>query len=49
MYLQTIANSLSIITIASCFVLKVPQILNLIKLNSAAGISVLGLLLELTR
>ncbi|XP_043289889.1 solute carrier family 66 member 3 [Venturia canescens] len=48
MYLQSIANALSIITIASCFILKVPQIINLIKLKTAVGISMLSLLLELT-
>lgn len=49
MDIQTIANTLSIITIAACFILKIPQILNLLALKSATGISILGLLLELTR
>ncbi|XP_015602445.1 PQ-loop repeat-containing protein 3 [Cephus cinctus] len=48
MNLQLFADFLSIITITMCFVLKVPQIFNLINVKSAAGISILGLLLELT-
>ncbi|XP_012267202.1 solute carrier family 66 member 3 [Athalia rosae] len=48
MYLQLFADFLSIITILMCLVQKIPQIMNLIKLKSAAGISLLGLFLELT-
>lgn len=48
MYLQLFADFLSIVTILMCLVQKVPQIMNLHKLKSAAGISLLGLFLELT-
>lgn len=40
---------LSIITIAICFILKVPQIINILKVKNAQGISILGLVLELSR
>ncbi|XP_072748906.1 solute carrier family 66 member 3 [Anoplolepis gracilipes] len=46
--LQQFADLLSLITIGMCFVLKVPQILKLISVKSADGISTLGLFLELT-
>ncbi|XP_017881488.1 PQ-loop repeat-containing protein 3 [Ceratina calcarata] len=45
---QQLANFLSIITIGMCFVLKIPQILNLLCAKSADQISVVGLLLEVT-
>ncbi|XP_046628085.1 solute carrier family 66 member 3 isoform X1 [Neodiprion virginianus] len=48
MYLQLFADFLSIITILMCLVQKIPQIMNLYKLKTAAGISLLGLFLELT-
>lgn len=48
MLLQQIADLLSLITIGMCFILKIPQILNLIAVKSAHQISILGLLLELT-
>lgn len=48
-YLQAFADFLSIITIASCLILKVPQIMSLIKVKSAQGLNLMGLLLELTR
>ncbi|XP_046750757.1 solute carrier family 66 member 3 [Diprion similis] len=48
MYLQLFADFLSVITILMCLVQKIPQIMNLYKLKSAAGISLLGLALELT-
>lgn len=47
--LQLFADFLSLLTIGMCFILKVPQILNLIALKSAKGMSLLGLCLELTR
>ncbi|KAK2580518.1 hypothetical protein KPH14_006253 [Odynerus spinipes] len=46
--LKQFADLLSILTIAMCFILKIPQIFNLISLKSAKQISILGLLLELT-
>jgi solute carrier family 66, member 3 len=47
--LQMISDTLSIITISLCLILKVPQILNLYKLKSAKGMNLPGLFLELTR
>lgn len=47
--LHYIADFLSIITIAMCLVLKVPQISKLLESKSAKGISFVSLLLELTR
>ncbi|XP_077301953.1 solute carrier family 66 member 3 [Arctopsyche grandis] len=44
---QLFADSLSLITIASCLVLKVPQIMKVKELKSAAGVNLQGLLLEL--
>lgn len=49
MLLQQFADFLSLITIGMCFILKIPQILNLLTAKSADQISVVGLLLELTR
>nr|CAD7394309.1 unnamed protein product [Timema cristinae] len=46
--LLLIADILSVITILLCLVLKIPQILNVLKLKSAKGINVYGLILELT-
>ncbi|KAG8231712.1 hypothetical protein J437_LFUL018956 [Ladona fulva] len=43
-----IADILSVLTITLCLVLKVPQILNLIKVKSAKGLSMNGLMLELS-
>lgn len=48
-YLEHIANFLSIITISICFILKIPQIITILKLKSAKGINVVGLLMELAR
>ena len=48
MLLQLLADFLSLVTIGLCFVLKIPQILNLLSAKSADQISILGLLLELT-
>ncbi|KOX78293.1 PQ-loop repeat-containing protein 3 [Melipona quadrifasciata] len=48
MLLQQFADFLSLITIGMCFILKIPQILNLLTAKSANQISVVGLLLELT-
>lgn len=46
--LQAISDFLSIITIATCFILKIPQILNIIKVKNAHGINLIGLLMELS-
>ncbi|KAF7414231.1 hypothetical protein HZH68_002720 [Vespula germanica] len=46
--LEQFSDLLSIFTIAMCFILKVPQIFNLISLKSAKQISIVGLLLEIT-
>ncbi|CAK9798127.1 Solute carrier family 66 member 3 [Anthophora quadrimaculata] len=48
MVLQQLADFLSLVTIGMCFILKIPQILNLLTAKSADQISVVGLLLELT-
>lgn len=48
MELQQLADFLSLITIGMCFVLKIPQIWNLISVKSAGQMPILGLLLELT-
>ncbi|XP_043465076.1 solute carrier family 66 member 3 [Leptopilina heterotoma] len=48
MSLQHFSDLLSIFTIGMCFILKVPQILNLMALKSAKGMSIIGLCLELT-
>ncbi|KYM98052.1 PREDICTED: PQ-loop repeat-containing protein 3 [Cyphomyrmex costatus] len=45
--LQQFADLLSVITISLCFILKIPQILNLISLKSANEISIKGLVAEL--
>jgi hypothetical protein len=47
--LVLLADVLSIITILLCLILKIPQIINLMKLKSAVGINLYALLLELTR
>ncbi|CAH0548094.1 unnamed protein product [Brassicogethes aeneus] len=47
-YLRLISDVLSIITISTCFILKVPQIINILKLKNARGISLIGLLMELS-
>jgi hypothetical protein len=47
--LEFIADVLSIITISLCLILKIPQIVNLLKLKSTVGINLYALLLELTR
>lgn len=47
--LEFFADILSIITVLTCFILKVPQILNIIKVQNAQAISMMGLLMELTR
>lgn len=48
-YLQLFSDFLSLVTISSCLILKVPQIVNIIKLRSAVGINLIGLLMELSR
>ncbi|XP_018320910.1 mannose-P-dolichol utilization defect 1 protein homolog [Agrilus planipennis] len=45
--LQSISNFLSIITIFSCFILKIPQIINILRVKNAHGISLIGLCMEL--
>lgn len=47
--LQNFSDFISLFTIGICFILKVPQILNIMNLKSAKGMSILGLSLELTR
>jgi hypothetical protein len=47
--LEFISDVLSVITISLCFIQKIPQIVNLVKLKSAVGINLYALLLELTR
>ncbi|KAL0280196.1 UNVERIFIED_CONTAM: hypothetical protein PYX00_001568 [Menopon gallinae] len=46
--LYIISDILSIITITLCFILKIPQIIKLYKAGEASGISLKGLLLELS-
>ncbi|XP_043248534.1 solute carrier family 66 member 3-like [Colletes gigas] len=48
MLAQQLADLLSLITIGMCFVSKIPQILKLFSAKSAAQISIVALLLELT-
>ncbi|XP_076622960.1 solute carrier family 66 member 3 isoform X1 [Colletes latitarsis] len=48
MLAQQLADLLSLITIGMCFISKIPQILNLFSAKSAAQISIVALLLELT-
>lgn len=48
-FLDTFSDFLSIVTILICFVSKVPQIVNIVKVKNARAISVLGLTLELAR
>lgn len=48
-FLEYLADFLSIVTIAICFILKIPQIINILKVRNAQGISILGLILELSR
>lgn len=48
-YIKLFSDGLSVITIAICFILKVPQILKVLQVKQARGISVFGLLMELTR
>lgn len=48
-YLEHISNFLSIITISICFILKIPQIITVLKVKSAKGINVIALLMELSR
>lgn len=47
--IQIISDTLSIITIVLCLVMKLPQILNLQKVKSSKGINLFALLLELSR
>jgi len=47
--LEFISDVLSVITVLLCFIQKIPQIANLVKLKSAVGINLYALLLELTR
>lgn len=48
-YVQLTSDILSVITITSCFILKVPQIINILKVKNATGINIIGLLMELFR
>ncbi|KAK9871501.1 hypothetical protein WA026_012872 [Henosepilachna vigintioctopunctata] len=47
-YLQLFSDILSIVTISTCFILKLPQIWNILKVKNANGISLIGLLMELS-
>lgn len=47
--MQYFLDLISIFTIGMCFVQKIPQILNLAKVKSVKGLSMLSLFLELTR
>ncbi|XP_019877115.1 solute carrier family 66 member 3 [Aethina tumida] len=47
-YLRLVSDILSVITISTCFILKVPQIWNILSLKNARGISLIGLMMELT-
>lgn len=47
--LALMSDALSIITITTCFVLKVPQIIKIWQVKNANGINLFGLLLELSR
>lgn len=47
--LQHFSNLLSVITISICFILKIPQIITILKVKSAKGINIIGLLMELSR
>lgn len=47
--LQLISDFLSLITISMCFVSKIPQIMNVIRVKNAKGINLVGLLMELSR
>lgn len=46
-YLQALSDFLSLITIGSCLILKVPQISTLLRVKNANGINLVGLLMEL--
>lgn len=46
--LQLISDFLSVITIASCLIAKVPQILTILRVKNAHGINLIGLLMELS-
>ncbi|KAJ8933881.1 hypothetical protein NQ314_013734 [Rhamnusium bicolor] len=46
-FLQRFSDFLSIVTISICFILKVPQIITILKVKSAKGINIVGLLMEL--
>ncbi|CAH0382821.1 unnamed protein product [Bemisia tabaci] len=46
--LQLLSDTLSVITISMCCVLKVPQIMSLLRVKSSAGISLTSLGLELS-
>ncbi|RZC35419.1 PQ-loop repeat-containing protein 3 [Asbolus verrucosus] len=46
--LQFVSDILSVITIATCFILKIPQILSILKVKNANGINLVGLLMELS-
>ncbi|CAH1963948.1 unnamed protein product [Acanthoscelides obtectus] len=46
--LQHISNFLSVITIIICFVLKIPQILTILRVKSTKGINTIALMMELT-
>ncbi|CAG9857479.1 unnamed protein product [Phyllotreta striolata] len=47
-YLELFSNLLSIITVSICFILKIPQILTILKVKNARGMNIIGLLMELS-
>ncbi|XP_023025861.1 solute carrier family 66 member 3 [Leptinotarsa decemlineata] len=47
-YITLLSNCLSVITISICFILKVPQILTVLRVKNARGINVIALLMELS-
>ncbi|KAJ8953181.1 hypothetical protein NQ318_003217 [Aromia moschata] len=47
-FLQYLSDLLSVITIFICFILKVPQIVTILRVKSAKGINIIGLLMELS-
>lgn len=49
MVLEAISDFLSVITIATCFIQKIPQVINIVRVKNARGINLTGLIMELCR
>ncbi|XP_065161783.1 solute carrier family 66 member 3 [Atheta coriaria] len=47
MVLEAISDFLSVITIATCFIQKIPQVINIVRVKNARGINLTGLIMEL--